>query len=283
MKVCLVAIAKDEGRFLPEWLAHYLALGVDQIFLFDNESSDATAEIVAAAGETFPVTRIPWRTPSADSPQISAYNHALQRLARRFDWACFFDCDEFLVLRRDRTVADFLGRFDDGVGAIGINWLTFGSSGRTDADYELVTETFRSGAKRGWANNKHIKTIARPDRIHSVGIHDVVLRTGSYVHSDGQPLTMPQRRGKAGRIDHSLAQINHYQIKSRADFDAKIRRGRAGKSARDPTRFRLNGDEFFRRLDRNEVDYDDIDGSRAARLGVLDAIRERLKLPCCVV
>ena len=276
MTVCLVTIAKNEGRFLTEWMAHYLSLGVDHIFLFDNESSDHTREIVSAVAGTFPVTYVRWPTPSNRSPQVAAYNHALTRLAGDYTWAGFFDCDEFLVLRKDATIQDFLSRYDASVGALAINWLSFGSSGRRDSDYESVTETFRLGGDRSWRNNKHFKTIARVDALRRMGVHCGDLKYGSYLHPDGEPVSMPQRKGVSARIDHSLAQLNHYQIKSRSDFDEKIRRGRAGKKPSDPLRFRQNGDAVFFSLDQNTTDYAEIDATRERRLAVLASMKEKI-------
>jgi glycosyltransferase involved in cell wall biosynthesis len=276
MKVCLVAIAKNEGRFLPEWLAHYLSLGLDQIFLFDNESSDQTAQVLEAAGRSFPVTRIAWRCREEVSPQLTAYRYALKKLARGFDWICFFDCDEFLVLRVDEDIHEFLQRFDRSVGALAINWLSFGSSGRVKNDYALVADAFRKGSRRHWGNNRHIKTIARVPAILSMGIHDCVLKRGAYIHPDGQPLVMPVARGIANRIDHSLAQLNHYQIKSKADFDEKIQRGRAGKAKNDPSRFRADPEKFFNKLDRNAETYTDIDRNSERRTAILAKINSNL-------
>lgn len=279
MQVSLVAIAKNEGRFLPEWLAHYIAIGVDHIFLFDNDSSDRTSEIVRAAGRKFPITYVRWPTPLNRSPQVAAYNYALKRLVRASAWVCFFDCDEFLVLREDATIQTFLARYDASVGALAVNWLSLGSSGRRDSDYELVTEAFRQGGEREWRNNKHFKTIARVDRLTRMGVHCGDLKFGSYIHPDGEPVCMPQRRGVAARVDHSLAQLNHYQVKSKSDFEAKIRRGRAGKKPTDPSRFRQNGDAVFASLDQNTIEYGEIDATREKRRAALAAIKEEIAAP----
>src|SRR4051794_14950598 len=185
MTVCLVAIAKNEARFLPEWLAHYVALGIDRIFLFDNESTDATAEIVEAAAAQYPITCLRWPTPLDRSPQVAAYRYAIRKLIGGYHWVCFFDCDEFLVLRIDPDIHTFLARYDPNVGALAINWLTFGSSGKQESDYGLVTETFRRGSERNWRNNKHFKTIARTSRIEKMGVHYAELSSGAYIHPNG--------------------------------------------------------------------------------------------------
>jgi glycosyltransferase involved in cell wall biosynthesis len=276
MTVCLVAIAKNEARFLVEWLAHYLSLGVDHIFVFDNDSTDETAAILEVAARSRGVTRVAWPSREGESPQITAYNYAVRRHAARFEWVCFFDCDEFLVLKEDADIHAFLRRFDPSVGAVAINWLTFGSGGKRTNDYELVTETFRTGAAAGAGNNKHIKTIARVACVQRMGIHDCVLSTGSYVHPDGEPLVMPKKRGIATRIDHSLAQLNHYQIKSRADFQEKVLRGRAGKASNDPSRYRADPDKLFRKLDRNRHTYAQIDSNKAAREAIMAEINREI-------
>lgn len=258
MSVALVAIAKNEARFVLEWIAHNLAVGFDDVIIYDHNSVDGMEERIASAGKIFPVRSTPW-SPSEDlSPQKAAYAHAIETLSH--DWLAFFDLDEFLVLsEKVPSISEYLDTIPNDVGAIAVNWLTLGSGGRADRDYDLVTQTFRTGGKRNWGNNNHIKTIARRDAIASMGIHDCILHSGRYVHPNGSTLQMPTKRGISAEVDHSLMQLNHYQTKSRADWAEKMARGRAGKSSNDPTRKRDNPDGFFKRLDKNEVEYCEID------------------------
>ena len=92
------------------------------------------------------------------------------------------------------------------------------------------------------------------------------LASGRYILPNGSPLTMSRKRGVADHIDHSVLQLHHYQVKSHADFQQKLERGRAGKRLDDPTRVRNNGADFLLRLDRNSHRYDDIDWNREAFL-----------------
>lgn len=280
MNACVVAIAKNEGRFIHEWLAHHLAVGFDRMVVYDHESTDETSALLDAAAQIAPVTRIPWSPPSNQSPQISAYNDALRRLHGQYDWLAFLDLDEFLVIRKpDLDLKSFLDSVDADVGAVGVNWLTFGSGGRLDTDYELVRDTFRTGGPRHWGNNRHIKTIARAGAIERMGIHDAQLAGGRYVLPDGSPLTMSKKRGIADRIDHSVLQLHHYQVKSHADFQQKLERGRAGKRLDDPTRIRNNGEDFLSRLDRNSHRFDDIDWNRDSFLAAYLRLRPGRSLP----
>lgn len=263
MKFCVVSIAKNEGRFIREWLAHYLSLGFDRIVVYDHESSDEMPALLDAAARSAPVERVPWHSVPDQSPQISAYNHALTQFRGHYDWIAFLDLDEFLVIRQPGLeLRPFLSSLDTDVAAVGVNWLTFGSNGRVQADYGLVRDAFRTGGPRGWGNNRHIKTIARPEAIERMGIHDAQLAGGRYVLPNGDPLTMSKKRGISDHIDHSVLQLHHYQVKSHEDFQQKLQRGRAGKRLDDPTRIRENGSDFLMRLDKNSHRYDDIDWNR---------------------
>ena len=39
MKVYVCALAKNEHLYINEWVNHYVKLGVDKIFIFDNDDS----------------------------------------------------------------------------------------------------------------------------------------------------------------------------------------------------------------------------------------------------
>lgn len=269
MTCLLVAIARNEERALVEWLAHHLVLGFDRIVVYDHGSTDRTGAMLRAIGRHYPVSGRAWSADPSVSPQVAAYNHALRRFAAEADWLAFFDLDEFLVLRDPAgSVGGWLAGMAEDVGAVGVNWLTFGSSGRERADYGLVRDGFRTGGARGRGNNKHIKTLARPAAMRRMRIHDCELASGRYVTPSGQPLVFPTKPGIAAAVEHEVAQLNHYQVKSREEFAAKIARGRAGKAADDPTRIRENPESLFSRLDDNSVAYDDIDANRDAFLRV---------------
>lgn len=273
MRAGLIAIAKDENRFILEWAAHYLALGFERIVVYDHDSTDGMSETLDALSRAAPVARVPWRVPAHQSPQACAYDDAIARFGPKFEWLAFFDIDEFLVFRHaDLTLASWLDVIPRDAGAVGVNWLTFGSGGRIDNDYGLVRDTFRTGGVRDWGNNRHIKSIVRPEAVRRMRTHHAELKFGAYLTPSRQPLEMTELAGKAERIDHTLMQVNHYQTKSRADFAAKMARGRASKRAIDPLRFRPDPEDFFTRLDRNEVRYDEIDlhhEAFAARYGEL--------------
>ena len=273
MRVALVAIAKNEAKGIREWLAYHVELGFDDIVVYDNESTDSTATILDAAAEFAPVRRIEWPSEEGISPQVAAYNDFLQNRASGHDWVAFFDLDEFLVLRGGIALHEHLAKAPADAGALGINWVTFGSSGQRSSDYESVIDTFRYGPKRSVANNYHIKSMVRPEAVRLYHIHRGYLEKGSYYHPSFEPLKFApkKKRSKSYRIDHSVMHLNHYQIKSLEEFDNKISRGRAGVKVGEAHQVRKNPQALLFHLDRMEARYNDIDarllqGKRAQAL-----------------
>ncbi len=245
----LVAIARDEGPYIAEWLAFHLAVGFARILVFDHGSRDDTARIVAGAARR--VRAISLHTVPDDggrTPQIAAYAAALPLV--RTPWVAFLDIDEFLVPWRDGSVPGYLASVPDDVSAVHVNWRSFGSSGLSAPGYGRVTEAFLRCAEPDWAYQSHYKTLARTGRIAAVNIHEVDVATGRRALSDFS--TVPHgTNGFADRIAYAGIQLNHYQAKTRPEFDARMRLPRA--DAPDVTRLD-DRDLRYSLLDRNEVE-----------------------------
>src|SRR4051794_18371246 len=84
----VVAIFKDEGPYLAEWIMFHRLQGFDNFILFDNESTDGGAQVARLLGAEV----IFW---PGKAQQLPAYNHAMHELPRG-SWAAFIDVDEYL-------------------------------------------------------------------------------------------------------------------------------------------------------------------------------------------
>ncbi|WP_342150080.1 glycosyltransferase family 2 protein [Methylorubrum sp. SB2] len=249
----LVAIAKTEGRYLPEWIAFHLSIGIDRILVYDNDSSDDGAAIVRALEGRFPVHGVSWPSGEHESPQLAAYADALKRAARS-EWVLFIDIDEFAVPFGYSDWPAFLATLPPDVSCVGLNTRVFGSSGRVADDYDLVLKTFTRCSAPGFAFNRHIKTLARPGDVAEMFIHHAVLRSGRAVDSALADLVLPLPGRTAMPVFDGI-QINHYQSKTYDEFvrrrgkgDANVNPAHAAKMARRATR------EGFDYIDRNDVE-----------------------------
>ena len=75
--LAVVAIFKDEARYLREWLDYHLLTGAEHFYLYNNDSSDDYEKILAPYVEAGLVTLIDW---SGQAMQNPAYLDALNRL-----------------------------------------------------------------------------------------------------------------------------------------------------------------------------------------------------------
>jgi hypothetical protein len=245
----LVAIARDEAPYVAEWLAFHLAVGFTRVLVFDHGSRDGTADVVARAARRVPAVSLhPVPADPLRTPQLAAYAAALPLVET--PWVAFLDIDEFLVPWRDGSVSAYLARVPEDVSAVHVNWRSFGSSGLGEPGYGLVTEAFLRCAEPDWAYQAHYKTLARRERIVYANIHEVAVRHGRRTLSDFTDVD-PGAIGSADRIAYGGIQLNHYQAKTRSEFDARMRlpRADAPEVARDEDR-----DLRFMLLDRNEVE-----------------------------
>ena len=250
-------------------------IGFDRLVLYDNGSTDGTTELLDRmrvigaidAHSPWPVTEI--------SPQLSAYAHAVRECPT--DWLMFLDADEFLMLKRGGGVNDFVASFPSDVACIGVNWRLFGSSGATEFSPRPVMERFTRAGTAEAAVNRHVKSLFRPKCVDQIHMHAPSLASGRAVLANGAPLEM-EPHGVAKTVDWSVAQINHYFCKSRAEYERKRARGRASLASDDPGKFAKYTDGVFDFHDLND-EQDDSAASWLPDLGPMCAdLRRRLGL-----
>jgi hypothetical protein len=246
--VAICAIAKNEGPYLPEWVAYHHLIGFDPILVYNHESTDDSAEILEQLERQGLVEPHAWTSPPDKKPQWLAYEDGLDRLRDRADWIAFIDLDEFVVLPRHDTIQAFLEEFGAGE-AIAMNWKMFGSAGHRRHEPGLVMERFTRCAERRFHGNKAVKTLARPRAIEKPMVHTCTFRDGvSYATVTGEE--MPPGEGKSKSISHDIIRLNHYFTRSWEEWQAKSTRGRGAKPPNHPKKHRT--EQEFISNDRNE-------------------------------
>lgn len=91
--LAIVAILKNEGSYLKEWLDYHLLAGVDHFYLYDNESPDNQAEVAKSYVEA---GLVDYFSLPGKSMQFVAYNDALKRFKFQNRYMAFIDGDEFI-------------------------------------------------------------------------------------------------------------------------------------------------------------------------------------------
>ena len=246
------AIVKNELPFILEWLAFHRCLGITTFYIADNISTDGCSELLAALDRVSLIRRYKHPTENGNPPQVEAYNRIIE-LAES-DWIAFIDADEFIAPGNyEEGLAELSVLLDDEkVSAIALNWATYGSSCSIIPDNAPVIERLTRRANKDHPVNQHYKSIVRKRDVLCAGKtpHDFTLHDGKrYIKTTGEP--EPDSHGVSTRVDWDKARINHYVIKSRAEFvTKKLARGRA--TTLDAQLNRTLA--FFRSHDLNQVE-----------------------------
>lgn len=163
-RLTIIAIAKNEGMFLLEWLAHNYAIGVDHVVIGTNDCEDGSDALLDAVARHFPLTHL---DNSAPAPGFTIHQRGMARVmeqpeARNSDWLMHIDPDEFVNIRSaDGQFKPFL-RSHEANDAIAICWKNFGNNGRRTWDGGLVTDAFWS-CEDALSNATAHKTVFRAD------------------------------------------------------------------------------------------------------------------------
>lgn len=198
-----------------EWLAWHQAIGVEHIFVYDDNSQPP---IVPSAG----VTVWPARRQPDTVPQLDCYRHFLQVAAGWIDWVAFIDADEFLVPYADGDVPTLLATQAEDTGALALTWISFAGLGEPDAADR--TERFLHPIEPDHPLMRHVKCIVRPAAVADwTNPHLPALRQGYRAQDpDGREVSGPIAGEPSQR-----AWLAHYYCGDRDEWLAKCWRGSA--------------------------------------------------------
>lgn len=254
-KKILCCIMKSEELYLLEWIAFHRNEGFTHLIIGDNGGSSQQTEVLRKLDGLGVIERVDLLGQSR--PQIAFYNSILMRDLPEDILIGFIDTDEFLIpTEEDTLAATILDRIfaDQRVGALGVNWSIFGSSNQVEYDPNPVVTRFCARAYRNFSPNRHVKTFVRAGaaKAFAGNPHSVVLNEGLiYVNTEGQELKWgPEGLGISNSATWRKLKLNHYILKSKAEFDLRKVRGSATSEKNDSVKL---AKEFFQQFDKNNV------------------------------
>ena len=228
----IVLIAKDEERYIREWLEYHRMVGIDHFYIYDNESQPSFKRILEKYIDSGLVTYIDY---PGKLMQMNAYNHALKHFKFETEYMAFIDADEFLVPVKFKTIPEEIDfiishyskrkfKVDWEPGGIAVNWRWYGSSYHREKQEGLLIENYIYRAEDDYDQNAHVKTICNPRlAIAFEGHpHSCTYQKGYFNISE-----MGSYVPGAFFYDSSCShlRINHYHMKSEEEFIEKWHRG----------------------------------------------------------
>lgn len=268
-QVHLVCIMKSEESYLLEWIAHHRNEGFTSIIIGDNGGSDEQTKILSNLHNLGLIRRIDLL--GRDRAQIEFYNDILVEFQGKTGIVGFIDTDEFVWSNSENLpaahlIADVFS--DPQVGALGINWAVYGSNNQLTTSGALVQKRFSKRAVQDFGPNLHIKSFVRcGSALQFAGTpHAVVLKDAfRYVSSDRSELNWgPKGAGISQSVVWGSVRLNHYIVKSRAEYDIRKMRGSATSETNDHVK---KSTTYFKQFDKNDIE----DGMAETRLEALEA------------
>lgn len=238
---------RNEGAFLLEWVCWYRMLGFDHIVIATNDCTDHSPDLLDALARAGWVEHLRCDIKAGQAGITAAKLAAVAGLksVRRAGTVLVCDVDEFLVVHVGQgRLADLLAAPGRGFLGMSINWRCIGSGGiGSYADVPVHQQfTVAIGAKRPL--NRFVKSLYRhprwfgrmgehgPGRLRLTRAQDgagVVWGQGDLVWVSPTGRVMEEwrphgaylRQVTEARIDHSVAQMNHYLLRSAESFSLK--------------------------------------------------------------
>ena len=126
MKVALICCGRLENRYAVEWVEYYKQLGIDHIYIADNnyDGEEHFEDVLQQYLDEQFITILNYR--NVEKVQKVAYTEIYNQISKDYDWICIFDFDEFLTFTKDKNIKEYLSRdcfkYKD---QILINWLSY--------------------------------------------------------------------------------------------------------------------------------------------------------------
>lgn len=276
MKITIVTTMRNEGAHLLEWIAHHRAIGVTGFLVYTNDCEDDTEALLSLLPD---VTVIPQQV-EKKTPQWTALKAAWSHeLVKEADWLTCIDCDEFINLNSSiPSLPDLIDHVEGD--AILLPWRLFGHANRVNLSNGMTIDRFKRAAAEDMlypAIGSYFKTLfRRQGPFRQFGVHRPKQKSAErhplpeIVDGSGHPVSKTLRANDGqimnwgAPIARDLVQLNHYSLRSAADFMVKRSRGLPNHQDKDI------GLTYWVERNFNTVEEETIEHMKAGTQAVLD-------------
>ena len=170
MKVAICTVGRLENRYINEFVDHYRNIGIDKIFIHDNnyDGEDHFEDVLQQDINSGLVEIINYR--NRQVCQLEAYMKCYELHKNEYDWILFIDCDEFLYMEHFNNIHEFLAqpKFNS-FQMIHINWMIYGDNDLVYYENKKLKDRFINPilpfnfktTENDMTFNCHIKSIIR--------------------------------------------------------------------------------------------------------------------------
>ena len=279
VKIAMCSIGRLENKYAVEFVDFYEKMGVDKFYIYDNNYGDEEhfEEVLKPYVDNGLVEIINYRDKSYC--QVQSYQDCYDKHGKEFDWICFFDFDEYILLSENlKTMKQLLslGIYNE-YDVLHINELIYGDSEKLRYENIPLTQRFTKPVqpidyKRtfNFPENCHVKTIVRGglDKVSWNGTPHTPTNTLKCCNAAGEPC----KSNSPFVIPYCYKNVclRHYKTKTLEEYyEIKVKRGYPDGN-KDLFKNRSWIDEFFKEnvktkeklefinelLEREKIEYD---------------------------
>ena len=239
---------RNDGISMLEFIAHYLAIGFEHIYIFSNDNTDGTSDMLKLLAENDIVTYIDNPISTNTSPQRKAFEYSIHFLVdlRDFEWVFFADSDEFLI--PSPKFGFNIGNVIDAVtqaypenppSAICYCWKWYGGHWFHRRE-GLQLEKYKYSGQ-----NSTVKSLARLSDVRSMRpLHYPICKRKSFFVNSSFEAIETSQISKAP-VNYDGGCVNHYWNKSFEEFSVKRARGDALEMNEAKNDYKRTDKQFF--------------------------------------
>ena len=222
--VALCTMGRNENLYINEFVNHYLSLGVDTLFLYDDniEEKDKFINVLPKKDSIV----IKYTKDYNIKGQHEAFNHCYSTYKNDFDWFIMIDMDEYLVIKNNDTLKGYLtDHVFDKCDFIKLHWRIPSDNNLLHYENKSLFERF----KRPYYTSNHIKSIIRGHINNLVyWIHSPKISPERNVTCDNIGRILVKKKLNFQSIMHintDRAYFVHFFFKSTEEYINKYKRG----------------------------------------------------------
>lgn len=255
MEIAITSMQKNRGKYILEWLAFHMVVGVSRFYIYCHNTTDDMTDTLNKLSQHYPIF-----VKSIDSQvpmQLQVFQESADHNMTDVDWMAFLDGDEFLLPVQHETLNEAIAAIPTGdASGIGVYWMCYGSSGHLEEPSGLVLENFTRHSENSFGPNRHIKSILKGRaqlgyKIISPHFFDTEF---GMIDELGRVIDPKAANLPPGLSEHSpsvgLLRINHYVTQSYNYY----RYEKKGSGAADSDLNAIRDTQWFFGHDRNECD-----------------------------
>ena len=139
MNICIFTVIKNEHLYLDEWIKYHLDLGIDHLFIFEDDGSESHKNITNKYSSN-KVSLNSIDILPIDKSHVHNWQESRQSIYNKeglwwiknnydYDWCFAIDCDEYITLSNDGdNITSVLNLYSD-YDAVILQWQNYNANG----------------------------------------------------------------------------------------------------------------------------------------------------------